>query len=70
MSSELIILFTAIIFTCMGFWWGFNYAAKNLSSNIIEILIAEGYLKTKGTGDDCEILKWEEHNDQNSGKDS
>jgi hypothetical protein len=54
----------------MGFWWGFNYAAKNLSSNIIEILIAEGYLKTKGTGDDCEILKWEEHNDQNSGKDS
>lgn len=68
--NEIWFLVTAVIFTCLGFWWGFNYAVKSVSINIIDILVAEGYLRTKGHGENREILRVAEKDDQDSRKDS
>ena len=51
---------TAVLFTAVGYVWGMRAQLKNSIAAIIDSLIDDGYLKTRGTGKDIEILKWRE----------
>lgn len=65
--NEFWLLVTALIFTIVGWRWGVQSAGENIVESTIDALIADGYLKTKGSGADMIILKWQEwHNDQDS----
>ena len=61
--NELWLLFTAVIFTGVGYYWGIKDKVRTISEAVIDSLIAEQYLKTRGVGRDMEILKWTEWND-------
>lgn len=50
----------AVVFTVVGYFWGSQTRTKDIVSVIIDSLINEGYLKTRGTGKDMVILKWRE----------
>jgi hypothetical protein len=52
--------FTAIVFTVIGYIWGLQANRKRMITLVIDSLIADGYLKTKGFGDDQEIIKYNE----------
>lgn len=54
------LLGTAVVFTAVGYIWGLRSQLQNVIAATIDSLIADGYLKTRGTGDDMEILKWRE----------
>lgn len=58
--NELWLLGTAIIFTAVGWYWGIKASVLNISETVIDRLIEENYLKTRGVGRDMEILKWTE----------
>lgn len=58
--NELWLLITAVIFTALGWYWGIKNNVRNISEAVIDSLIAEQYLKTRGHGDNMEILKWTE----------
>ena len=54
------LLGTAIVFTFVGRQLAVKDSVKNTVENTIDSLIAQGYIKTKGEGDNVEILKhWE-----------
>jgi hypothetical protein len=58
---ELYEFFTvAIIYTVMGLYWGLTYNKKAITGATIDELIKTGYLKTRGTGKNLEILKHNE----------
>jgi len=64
--NELWLLGTAIVFTVVGNFIS-RWRAVNHTEVVIDSLIDQGFLKTKGSGDSMEILKWREWcNDQNS----
>jgi len=52
----------AVIFTAVGYLWGLRNQMKNIIAATIDSLIDDGYLKTRGTGENMEILKWREWN--------
>ena len=58
--NELWLLGTAVIFTAVGWYWGIKSNVVNISEAVIDRLIEEKYLKTRGHGKDMEILKWTE----------
>lgn len=59
--SELFLFITAVTFTGLGYWIGREKTVENVAETMIDKLIDDGYIKTKGTGDNLEILKyWEE----------
>ena len=49
--------------TGVGWWWGIKSNAAKLAEMVIDGLIEDGYLKTRGRGDDMEILKHTEWQD-------
>ncbi len=49
---------TAVIFTGVGIYMGSRTKVENIVGATIDSLIKDGYLKTRGTGSDMEILKW------------
>lgn len=55
------IFVTAVVFTLFGYGVGKSRANKEIVtvaiSTTIDSLIRDGYLRTRGTGDDMEILK-------------
>lgn len=53
-------LVVAIIYTVIGLYWGITYNKKVITGATIDELIKSGYLKTRGTGKDLEILKYNE----------
>lgn len=55
---------TAVLFTVVGGYMGARTKVENIIAATIDSLIEEGYLKTRGTGKDMEILKWREWNDK------
>ena len=58
---ELFLFITAVIFTGLGYWIGRQKNVEGVAETMIDKLIDDGYIKTKGTGDDLELLKyWEE----------
>ena len=66
--NELWLLITAVVFTALGWYWGLQSNIKNVSEAVIDNLIEQNYLKTRGYGKDMEILKYTEWcDDKNSG---
>lgn len=56
---------TAVLFTFVGRFMGLRTTVDQVVSATIDSLIKDGYLKTRGTGADMEILKWRDwHNEQ------
>ena len=54
------LLGTAVIFTFVGRYTAYRDALEDVVAATIESLIDDGYIRTKGEGDDMEILKhWE-----------
>lgn len=49
---------TAIVFTWVGYYMAIAHAREQMVKITIESLIADNYLKTKGFGDNQEIIKW------------
>jgi len=58
MAVEIWLLITAVVFTLVGAWMGRNSATQGAVEHTIDTLIERGYLQTRGTGKDQEILKW------------
>ena len=58
--EELFLLGTAIVFTALGYYMGQKSAVAEVAEAIIDALIADGYIKTRGKGADLTLLKhWE-----------
>lgn len=57
------LLGTALIFTAVGWFFGKKGQMQKIVELTIDSLIKDGYLKTRGTGKDIEILKWREWDD-------
>jgi hypothetical protein len=66
--NELWLLFTAVIFTVVGYWWGFKTNAINISEAVIDSLIEQKFLKTRGHGDNMEVIPWTEWCDDQTSK--
>ena len=58
--NEIWLLGTAIVFTGYGWWMGVKSNVVNISEAVIDSLIEQKYLKTRGFGKDMEILKYTE----------
>jgi len=61
--NEFWLLFTALIFTAYGWYMGVRNKVEQISETVIDTLIEQQYLKTRGTGKDLEILKHTEWQD-------
>lgn len=62
------LLFAYTVGTGIGWYWGVKSKLFNVSETVIDSLIEQGYLKTRGYGRDMEILKHTEWcDDKNSG---
>lgn len=51
------LLFAYAVGTAFGFYIGFKGQVRNVSEAVIDSLIEQKYLKTRGHGDNMEILK-------------
>ena len=51
------LLFVYAVGTAFGWWWGVKSKLFNVSESVIDSLIEQGYLKTRGYGENMEILK-------------
>jgi len=60
--NEFWLLVTAIIFTALGWYWGIKSSSAITAEAVIDSLIEQGYLKTRGFGENMEILKHTEWN--------
>jgi lipopolysaccharide biosynthesis regulator YciM len=60
--NELWLLFTAVIFTAYGWYMGVKNKVQTVSEAVIDTLIEQEYLKTRGHGENMEILKHTEWN--------
>jgi hypothetical protein len=58
------LLGTAVIFTFVGRYTAYRDALQDVVAATIDSLIEDGYIKTKGEGEDMEILKHWEHNNE------
>jgi len=61
--NELWLLFTAMIFTAYGWYMGVKNKVEKVSEAVIDTLIDQQYLKTRGKGKNMEILKHTEWRD-------
>jgi len=60
--NEFWIFFAYATGTVAGIMLNFRSLVKNSTTAVIDKLIEEGYLKTRGSGKDMEILKYTEWN--------
>jgi hypothetical protein len=58
------LLGTALVFTFVGRWMSYRDHLTDIVAATIESLIDDGYIRTKGEGDDMEILKHWEYKDE------
>jgi hypothetical protein len=58
------LLGTAVVFTFVGRYTAYRDALQDVVAATIDSLIEDGYIKTKGEGEDMEILKHWEHNNE------
>jgi hypothetical protein len=54
---------TAVVFTFVGKQMTLRSTIEEISSAVLDKLIEDGYIRTKGSGKNMEILKYWEHND-------
>lgn len=59
-EQNLMLFVVAVVFTAVGYLWGIRSNLTSIIAATIDSLIEDGYLKTRGTGKDMEILKWRE----------
>jgi len=57
------LLFAYAVGSAFGWYMGLQSQVKNISEAIIDSLIEQKYLKTRGYGDNMEILKYTEWQD-------
>ena len=63
-ETVLLMFVTAVAFTFLGRYTAYRAAVEDAVSAVVDSLIEDGYIKTKGKGEDMEILKhWEHNND-------
>ena len=57
---------TAVIFTVLGFSWGFSVKTRLAAGHVIDTLIKEGYLKTRlDEKGETQLLKyWEDEKNE------
>lgn len=48
---------TAVVFTILGYCLSMNHSKKVMVQLTIDNLITQGYLKTRGTGEDTQLVK-------------
>ena len=60
--SFLMLLITALVYTGFGFYLGWSSQRQLIITETIDELIRTGFFKTRGTGDDMEILPYDENN--------
>lgn len=65
--NELWMLLAYVVGTGLGIVIGMKMNLKGVIEDTIDSLIEQGYLRTKGSGDNVEILKHWEEDDQTSG---
>ena len=58
------LLGTAIVFTFVGRYTAYRDALEDVIAATIDSLIDDGYIKTKGEGEDMKILKHWEYRDE------
>ena len=58
------LLGTAVIFTFVGRYISYRDHLQDIVASTIDSLIEDGYIRTKGEGDDMEILKHWEYKDE------
>ena len=58
--NELWLLFAFIMGTGAGWFMGVQSSVKDITESVIDSLIEQKYLKTKGVGRNMEILKYTE----------
>ena len=51
---------TSIVFSAFGYFVAIGEARKEMIAATIDSLIENGFLKTKGTGDKVELVKFDE----------
>ena len=61
--NELWLFITAVVFTFVGKYMTMRSTIEEISSAVLDKLIEDGYIRTKGSGKNMEILKYWEHND-------
>lgn len=66
--NEFWIFFGYAVGTVFGCYLGFKSQVKNTTESVIDSLIEQKYLKTRGYGDNMEILKHTEWCDDQSSK--
>ena len=66
--NELWLLGTAVVFTYVGFQFG-RIRSTVIIEAMVDGLIRDGFLKTEGSGDNMQIIKWQDwcKNDQDPG---
>lgn len=57
-EQSAMIFITAVIFTLVGYVWGVRAVVTKAVTHTVDSLISEGYLKTRGSGETLEIVKW------------
>jgi hypothetical protein len=61
--NELWLFITAVVFTFVGKYMTMRSTVEEISETVLDKLIEDGYIKTKGSGKNMEILKYWENND-------
>jgi hypothetical protein len=61
--NELWLFITAVVFTFVGKYITMRSTVEEISETVLDKLIEDGYIKTKGSGKNMEILKYWENND-------
>lgn len=49
-----------ILGTFMGWWFSYNANAENIVGATIDGLIENGYIKTRGEGENMELIPWKD----------
>lgn len=58
--QTLMLFVVALVFTLVGWYMGKRAHVEGVVEASIDSLIADGYLKTEGTGANMKILTWRE----------
>lgn len=58
--NEFWLFITAVIFTAIGYYWGVKAGGIGVIDLTIDSLIKQGYIKTRGSGKDMVMLKYDE----------
>ena len=59
-AQHLVLLIAAVVFTGYGYWAGKQRHVEEIVESTIDSLINDGYLKTQGTGNNQDIIKWQD----------